>query len=343
MALIIACQCGRRLQVEEQHAGKTGRCPGCGQILQIPALDAAAPISSGSASERGTEVVAEIPRGADSPGAPLAAPALGEALSETARTQGLAEPRALELWTRREETPSYRLYAPGDVALVTFLGGVLPGFVLLALNYRALGKLGAAWWTFLLGLVATGLVIGTAMALPENGLTRFAPAVVGLLVMVGLAKALQGNLYSAHIRRGGQKASGWAAVGIAVVGGLLTVGAIFAYAVFFEEGMGKKLTFGAGEEVYYTSGVTEAEARQLGGALQSEGYFNGKGAKTVQVSKQGDRYVVSFVLQPGAWNKPDVLHAFGQFRPQLSQKAFGGKPVELRLCDENMETKKTIE
>jgi hypothetical protein len=342
MALIIACQCGRRLQIEEQHAGKTGRCPGCGQILQIPALDSAAPVPSGSAAEGGTEVVAEIPHGADDPGAPIAAPVLREALSETPRTQGLAETSEPELWSRREDSPPYKLYAPGDVALVTFLGGVLPGFVLLALNYRALGRLGAAWCTFLLGIVATGVVIGTAMLLPEKGVTRFAPAVVGLLVMVGLAKALQGNIYAEHVRRGGQKASGWAAVGIAVVGGLLTVGAIFAYTIFIEEGMGKRLTFGASEEVYYTSGVTEEEARRLGSVLQTEGYFDGRGAKTVQVSRDGERYIVSFVLQPGAWNKPEVLHVFGQIRPQLSHKVFGGKPVELRLCDENMETKKTI-
>ncbi len=36
MPIRIACQCGKQMQVKDEHAGKSVRCPGCGQILRIP-------------------------------------------------------------------------------------------------------------------------------------------------------------------------------------------------------------------------------------------------------------------------------------------------------------------
>jgi hypothetical protein len=33
---LIACPCGRKLRVEERHAGKTVRCPGCGRTFTVP-------------------------------------------------------------------------------------------------------------------------------------------------------------------------------------------------------------------------------------------------------------------------------------------------------------------
>ena len=33
----VVCQCGRRLRVEAEHAGRRAKCPGCGQqTLQVP-------------------------------------------------------------------------------------------------------------------------------------------------------------------------------------------------------------------------------------------------------------------------------------------------------------------
>ena len=32
----LECQCGRKLQVDESHAGKRGRCKSCGRVFGIP-------------------------------------------------------------------------------------------------------------------------------------------------------------------------------------------------------------------------------------------------------------------------------------------------------------------
>lgn len=40
MALNISCkECGKNLRINEQNAGKTGRCPGCGSRITLPKLD----------------------------------------------------------------------------------------------------------------------------------------------------------------------------------------------------------------------------------------------------------------------------------------------------------------
>lgn len=38
MPIVVTCECGRRLQIKEEHAGQEGRCPACGHIFPIPEL-----------------------------------------------------------------------------------------------------------------------------------------------------------------------------------------------------------------------------------------------------------------------------------------------------------------
>ena len=37
MSLEVTCQCGRRFHTKEEYAGKKAKCPGCGNVLLIPA------------------------------------------------------------------------------------------------------------------------------------------------------------------------------------------------------------------------------------------------------------------------------------------------------------------
>jgi len=54
MAIRVRCKCGRVLAVDEKHAGRQGKCPGCGAVFTIPAQSTAAPEDSaaGAAVER---------------------------------------------------------------------------------------------------------------------------------------------------------------------------------------------------------------------------------------------------------------------------------------------------
>ncbi len=46
--LQLACECGRKLQVDESHAGKRGRCKSCGRLLDIPKSSETVPLAIAS-------------------------------------------------------------------------------------------------------------------------------------------------------------------------------------------------------------------------------------------------------------------------------------------------------
>jgi hypothetical protein len=119
----------------------------------------------------------------------------------------------------------------------------------------------------------------------------------------------------------------------AAVGGLYLLGSRV---------LGQRLDFGNGQEVYYAEGATKEQADGLGRALQDEKYFDGSGANTVRVAKEGNGFVVSFVVQPGLWNQGQHQRYFLLLAGRLSGKIFHDAPVEVRMCDEYLRTKKTI-
>ncbi|HZY86689.1 MAG TPA: hypothetical protein VFE78_17775 [Gemmataceae bacterium] len=42
MPIPLTCACGRSLRIKDEYAGKQGKCPGCGAVLDIPKPEAAA-------------------------------------------------------------------------------------------------------------------------------------------------------------------------------------------------------------------------------------------------------------------------------------------------------------
>jgi hypothetical protein len=49
MPITVACNCGKRFRVRDEHAGKRGKCPSCGAAVTIPAPGAEAPQSGARA------------------------------------------------------------------------------------------------------------------------------------------------------------------------------------------------------------------------------------------------------------------------------------------------------
>src|SRR4051812_10855318 len=65
MPIPVHCACGKTLNVPEKHAGKKGKCPACGAVVDIPSLSAAPPARP------------PAPRGAKRSGRPLVLAATG--------------------------------------------------------------------------------------------------------------------------------------------------------------------------------------------------------------------------------------------------------------------------
>lgn len=132
-------------------------------------------------------------------------------------------------------------------------------------------------------------------------------------------------------------------MGKKLVQGLFTLAFVgyFIYQNFFQ--FGSKLEFGSGQEVYYKSGATETDARRVGEALKTLGYFGASDEASVQVIKSNDDYVVRFVVNEVAWTDPEYKEGFAYVGYSLQELAFPGKTMHVELCDTSFDTQLKVE
>ena len=119
--------------------------------------------------------------------------------------------------------PAYSLFDSRAVALATFLGSPLAGCAIMAVNYNRLGNSAAAVRAVVAGFVSTGLLLYLSFS-TDSGLLHVLPFLL-MLLMIWIAKGLQGDDVEQHVRQGGKLASRlWAAgIGIAAMAVLLLV------------------------------------------------------------------------------------------------------------------------
>lgn len=241
--------------------------------------------------------------------------------------------------------PGYKLFSPGAIGLVAFLTGPLAAFILLTVNYRRLGKRGAAKVTIAIGLVTMVALAVIIIDVPKS----FPILLIGLPLFLAIwlaAGALQGNSYYSHLERGGSPASGWSVAGFGILGLVLSFGIVLGIVLpwepYFSEGFGQRIDYDGGNELYYTKGVTETDARTLGAFLCESGFFNGRHPKSVQISRDGKLLVISFIVRKSALNDQEVQQGFRAIGQRASQHAFGGRPVVVNLCDEEFNAMKRL-
>jgi hypothetical protein len=332
MSITLTCSCGKQLQVADEFAGRQGRCPVCGGLLEIP--ERAAVVSgAGPSPPEAAEAVTTAP-GWEGPAAPAAPEEAVTAQSPEAEGPLPDGPEIIR--------PPYKLFSPGCIGLVAFLAGPGGAFLLLAINYWRLGKRGAAWITLAFGLLTIAALVAISVAVPEPS-PLFVIGLPLFLILWIAAKVLQGGAYDAHLRNGGEPASGGSAAGLAVLGLVLYFGLFLGgYLACFNTIFGQKIDFGGGEEIYYAWGATEADARALGAFLRQAGYFDGRSPKTARIARDGNRLVLTFVVQDWVPRDPQAQQQFRAIGQQASQLAFGGRPVAVELCDQYFNVKKRL-
>jgi|GEM_PF-751225 len=106
------------------------------------------------------------------------------------------------------------------------------------------------------------------------------------------------------------------------------------------EDYGQKLEFNKGS-IYYTSSVSQSEVNRLGGYLVKEGYFNGI-PKDVMIGKKGSKYEFKIVVNKEYKIDNEVVRVFEFAARDISDRVFAGAPVEIHLCDENLQTIRII-
>ncbi len=236
-----------------------------------------------------------------------------------------------------DSRPSARLHPPQNVLVAAILGGPIAGGVVMALNALRLSRSGQA----VLFLSAGVLLTGALLALPEG---RAAPG-IGIGVAIGtyyVAKHLQEQAVADHVARGGANASAWAAAGIGLVCLIGTLGLLFASFVATDPMLrDETVSLEGGDEVLYPPDVSREDAQRLADHLKAVGYFQGQGA-TVRLSREGERRVVTCVVEEGLWHDPSARGWCADLAAEVAP-TFPGERVEVRLADEYLETRLSSE
>jgi hypothetical protein len=128
--------------------------------------------------------------------------------------------------TQAEPDRPRELFSPRQIAAGAFVGGLLTGFLLLAFNYRKLGKMAAAGLCLAAGVLGLLGIVFLGSRLPA----QVPPMLFWLLqmgLMFGMAKLLQDSPYQENLLRGGKMPRVWKALGLLLVGLAVSVGIAF--------------------------------------------------------------------------------------------------------------------
>jgi hypothetical protein len=131
-----------------------------------------------------------------------------------------------------EKNSDNELYKINGIAIATFFGSVLAGGLLMAQNYKQLGKPDEAKKILIYSAIALIIIIALAFVVLDNWNV---PAIVFTLPqwvgMQALAQGYQAKDIQAHEEAGGKLASNWKALGISLLV-LLAIAAVVFFVAF---------------------------------------------------------------------------------------------------------------
>ena len=227
-------------------------------------------------------------------------------------------------------TPTVTLYDPVTVRFATLLGGPLAGSLVLAVNYKRLGKASLGILTFVLGIVFMALLIKLDINIPQGATIGVALALA--FGAQALAVCLQGSNIDAHIQAGGKVGSRWFGAALGLAGLVLTLALIFSTA-FMGALMGStRLAVGVNGEILYSGKATASEASALGEALKKDGIFQTSVQQTVIFSKKPEGTILAFGMKDGMWDDPQMVSGIEQIGRDAAP-AIGGLPITLRMLN----------
>lgn len=245
-----------------------------------------------------------------------------------------------------ENVPTYRLYDTTAIGIAAFFGAPIAGTALMAINYRRLGQHKNAVTIFLAGLLVTTAVcvIAAVFNLPQWAVGAI--PIVLFTVTYQLGKAAQGPLITRHVNQGGQLSSRWAAFGLSVVCCIALIAAIYSGALAYVIGSTAVrnartlVMIGQHDNIFISGVATKQDALKLGDALKQVGYFKDTGISAL-LDKSAAGTVVSFTVQEGTWNQPDMVAAFEEIGREIAASV-GGLPLRVRLTDAARNVKKEM-
>lgn len=350
---IFGCpNCSQRLQYEEELAGQEVECPTCNSRVALPP-----PVPQAIGAYSGPD---EFAQAEGDPGTLTTEPASGSVSGRS--TSEAQEPGHLDSWV-----------APTEAELRAFVGPHASYYIeRWSAGLVSERKSGWAWWNWAAVLVPgvwlayrkLYLMAGFAWGLTllfVHGAGRFlggpkTSRTVVLLLVVGFAASanqlyfekakrtiarLRGRRLSrqehlaALARRGGTSLAGSVVFSLASIAAIICILVFLQYAGWLSP-YGTRLTFNSAH-LFYQWPVREEQARKLGDYLVASEVIQ-QGPATMQLLQVRDVMHFRIVVKEGAHQNTSMVEAFKALGSQLSKAVFDSKPVQVHLCDRNLDT-----
>lgn len=114
------------------------------------------------------------------------------------------------------DSPTHKLYSPGQIALSAFLGSPLAACWFWSRNFQRLGRVSSSTQCLIWGAIGTAALLTLSFFLPE----RFPNSAIPMGYTFGLlqaAKQTHGAIVAQHLSAGGRLGSWWAVVGVSLL------------------------------------------------------------------------------------------------------------------------------
>ena len=99
-----------------------------------------------------------------------------------------------------------------------------------------------------------------------------------------------------------------------------------------------KIVVGTKDEVYYYGSATQSDANALAESLNANAFLGDRGVD-VFLAKGDGSTSITFLVAQDSWDNPETVASFDKLVREAAP-AIGGLPIELRLADNRLETKK---
>ena len=222
----------------------------------------------------------------------------------------------------------------------TYLGGPLAAGILMSKNYKVFGKKKEAQISILLGIVFTIIVLVGVFLIPEHIIDKIPMPVIPLfysLIIVWVAKKLQGKDLTEFLENSGKKASYWSVIGYSLISMVVILIPVTVY--FFAgttnhiDGYSKKVDVSKNVTLYYDKNTDDKISNKLAQAIKISS-FNRSDGVDFFLDNQKDYYKLTIIVDDlSIITDTFVVSEFNKFENAVNLFLQAEKPVEIYFSD----------
>jgi len=239
--------------------------------------------------------------------------------------------------TLDKSIPEGKIYKDKAFWVGIFLGGPLVAGYLFSENFKIIGQPENVKRTWIITLLTTAVIFSGIFLIPENiTIPNQIIPIAYTAIAFGLFKKYQEEKTIKHIKSGGLIHSWWRVVAVGIIGLLITITALFAFAYTYDTIEQINMTTKSyGQTVKHEidfdkTNMTETEIDKIAEGFIETGFFDLSTAKYIYAAKKGQKYEISFSVIQGIENDFESLQPFIELRDQMDDY-FPNNTIEFKL------------